>query len=140
MSDLIQRFKAARRVSTPICCVRTPDPAATMATLEAGLNGTAPPILLWDIARGLQWRNQEGLKVESENQKEAKKQQKKRLDRERTQYEEKETHLCALIGKNQKEIQALEVVVSEVEAKIEKLKVRFFSAGNSDNQNNYYDY
>ncbi len=65
---------------------------------------------------------QEGLKVESENQKEAKKQQKKRLDRERTQYEEKETHLCALIGKNQKEIQALEVVVSEVEAKIEKLK------------------
>ena len=61
MSSLVDRFRAARRVSTPLLTIRTADPAATMAMIERSLNGSAPPVLLWDLARGLQWRNDAGL-------------------------------------------------------------------------------
>ena len=63
MSDLLSKFKAARRVSTPLVAIRTSDPAATISVIEKSFNGSAPPVLLWDIARGIQWRNEEGLKA-----------------------------------------------------------------------------
>ncbi len=58
---LLDQFRAARRVSTPLVSVRTPDPAATMGLIERGLNGSESAVLLWDFARGLQWRNDAGL-------------------------------------------------------------------------------
>ncbi len=49
-------------MSTPLIAIRTPDPTETVEEIERGL-GSTPPILHWDIARGLQWRNDEGLKA-----------------------------------------------------------------------------
>ena len=60
MSNLISSFKAARRASTPLICIRTADPAATMREISASLNGSAPPILLWDIVNGLRGVNKKG--------------------------------------------------------------------------------
>jgi hypothetical protein len=56
-SQLVKYFKAARRVSTPLVCVRTPDPTATMAMLSAAVAPTAPRIV-WDCVRGPQGLNQ----------------------------------------------------------------------------------
>jgi hypothetical protein len=60
---LVASFKAARRASTPLVCIRTADPAATMREISANLNGTAPPILLWDIVKGLRGVNESGKKA-----------------------------------------------------------------------------
>lgn len=62
-TDLVTTFKAARLASTPLIAIRTPDAAATINTLKAGLNGEAPPMLAWDIVRGFQWLNAQGLAV-----------------------------------------------------------------------------
>jgi len=58
--DFLKTFKAARRVSTPLITILTPDPAATIATVAATLNGTAPPLLQWDAVRGLAGLNEAG--------------------------------------------------------------------------------
>lgn len=63
MSELLKLFRAARRVSCPLIAIKTPDPAATMATIINGFNGNAPAILAWDIARGIYWKNDEGMKT-----------------------------------------------------------------------------
>jgi hypothetical protein len=60
---LVASFKAARRASTPLVCIRTADPAATMREISANLNGTAPPILVWDIICGLRGVNESGKKA-----------------------------------------------------------------------------
>ena len=55
MQQFVQAFKAARRVSTPLVAVRTPDPASTIQTVLSTLNGSEQetPILRWDIMHGL---------------------------------------------------------------------------------------
>lgn len=60
---MLKLFRAARRVSTPLVCIKTSDPAATMATIIESFNGSAPAILAWDIARGIHWKNEEGMKA-----------------------------------------------------------------------------
>ena len=59
--DLLKLFRAARRVSTPLIAVRTPDPAQT----QRGITDAYPqdPVLSWDICRGCQWLNQPGFAV-----------------------------------------------------------------------------
>lgn len=57
---LISQFIAARRAATPLICIRTADPAATMLEIKQKLNGSAPPILLWDIVNGLRGDNKLG--------------------------------------------------------------------------------
>jgi hypothetical protein len=61
--NFLEQFKAARRVSTPLIAVRTPDPAATIAAISQQTNGD--PLLQWDIARGLIGLNEEGQKAAS---------------------------------------------------------------------------
>lgn len=56
---LAEQVKAARRVSTPIVAINTPDPAATIQELSAAINGSAPK-LEWDIVRSFQPINAEG--------------------------------------------------------------------------------
>jgi hypothetical protein len=53
-----EQFKAARRVSTPLIAVCTPDPAATVQSIAA-LVGTVP-MLAWDCVRGLVGLNEMG--------------------------------------------------------------------------------
>src|SRR5947208_10645557 len=62
MQEFIQAFKAARRVSTPLVGVRTPDPAGTIDIILSVLNGGAEetPVLHWDIMRGLAGVNNAG--------------------------------------------------------------------------------
>ncbi len=68
MSTIVNEIKNARRVSTPLVCVRTADPAGTMAAIKAdkfiyppaGKDAGLAPILVWDIARGLLADDREG--------------------------------------------------------------------------------
>ena len=56
-------FRAARRVGTPLVCVRTVDPTSAIELiLTRVLNGAAAttPIIEWDVLRGLQGRNDAG--------------------------------------------------------------------------------
>lgn len=61
MSTIINQIRNARRVSTPLACIRTADPAGTMAAVKAdkyfyhpsGKDLGMAGILVWDIARGL---------------------------------------------------------------------------------------
>lgn len=62
MKTLVEQFKAARRAATPLLAVETPDPAATIVTLVTALNGKNPPVLQWDIVRGLTPLNDAGKK------------------------------------------------------------------------------
>lgn len=52
MRELIDVVKAARRVSTPLLAIQTPDQQATMFALVKGLNGNAPKFA-WDVVRGI---------------------------------------------------------------------------------------
>lgn len=56
---LTEQVKAARRVSTPLIAVNTPDPAATIASLCDCLNGNSPK-LEWDVVRSFSPINTEG--------------------------------------------------------------------------------
>lgn len=60
-SELLQTFKSARRVSTPLIAVTSPDPAATIRAIGAVTNGS--PLVCWDIVRGLQGLNPAGRDV-----------------------------------------------------------------------------
>jgi len=56
--ELVKAFNAARRVSTPIVVVRTPDAASTIRIISANLSGSKEdvarvPVLYWDIMRGM---------------------------------------------------------------------------------------
>ena len=57
---MLKLFKAARRVSTPLIAIRTPDPAATMQVIVDGFNGSAPPCVVWDVCSGLRPINKAG--------------------------------------------------------------------------------
>jgi len=63
MMNMLQQFKAARRVSTPLLAVQTPDPAATIRTIMGSLNGDVTPVLAWDIVQALHARNEPGQAV-----------------------------------------------------------------------------
>jgi hypothetical protein len=56
--DLVQQIKAARRVSTPLIAVTTPDPAATVDMICDGLNGS--PKITWDVINGFRSRGEAG--------------------------------------------------------------------------------
>jgi hypothetical protein len=58
-SLLIQSFKAARRVSTPIVAIETPDAAATIIMLRRAMPEKTPT-LSWDCAKGLRGLNESG--------------------------------------------------------------------------------
>ncbi len=60
MQTMLQQFKAARRVATPLLGIKTTDPGATIAHLSEALNGHAPALLEWDVVRGLRGRNDSG--------------------------------------------------------------------------------
>lgn len=51
MLDVIEKFKKARVVSTPLLAISTPDPQALTAALAEAVSGKAPTIC-WDRARG----------------------------------------------------------------------------------------
>jgi hypothetical protein len=55
--DIIEAFRAARRVSVPLIAIATPDPAATMETLTKEI---AAPALCWDVVRGVRAVNDLG--------------------------------------------------------------------------------
>ena len=59
--NLLASFRAARRVSTPLMCIRTADPAATMRTISTSFNGDPPPILHWDTVAGIRGVNKPGV-------------------------------------------------------------------------------
>lgn len=58
-SQFAKQFKAARRVSTPLLAVTTPDPAEAMR-LMAALAGKDSAIFSWDIISGLRAANKLG--------------------------------------------------------------------------------
>jgi hypothetical protein len=61
--SLIQQFKAAYGKSVPLIVIQTADPAATVANIRSSMNGSAPPILLWDIVRGVRSLNDKGKEI-----------------------------------------------------------------------------
>jgi hypothetical protein len=62
---IIAQFKAARRVSTPLVAITTPDPAATIDAICGEINSNAPKIV-WDVCNGLSHRNSTGKAVIAE--------------------------------------------------------------------------
>jgi hypothetical protein len=58
-SAMVANFKAARRVSTPIVAIETPDPASTIAAIRKTLPDKTP-VMSWDCARGLVGLDQYG--------------------------------------------------------------------------------
>ena len=63
---LIKDFNAARRVSTPIIGVQTPDAAATIDNLTKAANGDTP-VLAHDLCRGIVGVNELGKRVAQQN-------------------------------------------------------------------------
>lgn len=53
-------FKAARRVSAPIVVWHTADQFAAVEAIRKSFNGNQPPLLAWDLSRGIQPLNPEG--------------------------------------------------------------------------------
>jgi hypothetical protein len=60
MRTLAEHFTALRNASTPLACIRSADPAATISCLRKSFNGDAPPLILWDIVRGIKAINKAG--------------------------------------------------------------------------------
>ena len=61
--DLIAQFRAARRASTPLFALSTPDPAASAARL-VNASAAETPILAWDCVRGSYALNEAGRAIE----------------------------------------------------------------------------
>ena len=59
MTMLIDRLKAARRVSAPLIAIETADAAATIKLVVEGLNGGTAAVV-WDVANGMLALNDEG--------------------------------------------------------------------------------
>ncbi|MEQ8786549.1 MAG: AAA family ATPase [Pirellulaceae bacterium] len=55
---ILDKLKAARRVSVPIVGISTPDPAATVELIVTGINGDSPK-LQWDSSAGMRPLNEE---------------------------------------------------------------------------------
>ncbi len=62
---LLQQFRNARRVSTPIVSISTPDPAATMRLICGGTDDA--PKISWDVVRGYVGLNESGENVLTQN-------------------------------------------------------------------------
>jgi len=60
--NLLEHFKAARRVGTPLIAIKTLDPELTMQTIcsMVNSNGTDVPIIQWDVVRGMRPRSDAG--------------------------------------------------------------------------------
>jgi hypothetical protein len=56
----VQQFRAARRVSTPIVNVRTPDPESSLKLIQSAVKNEETPLILWDTIRGLAALNDAG--------------------------------------------------------------------------------
>jgi hypothetical protein len=58
-SDFLHTLRAARRVSTPLICARTADPASALGLIQESLNGKAEsvPVTVWDVLSGLRPAN-----------------------------------------------------------------------------------
>jgi len=56
---LIDSLKSARRVSTPLVAIQTPDPVATIQRIAADVGGDAPKVQ-WDFCSGLTAVNPQG--------------------------------------------------------------------------------
>jgi len=54
-----EEIKLARRVSTPLIAVATPDQAGMTREIIESFNGTAPPIVIWDCANGMTAGNEQ---------------------------------------------------------------------------------
>ena len=63
MNTLLSAFKAARKVSTPLLAISTPDPAATIEAILSGFEDNPPAILQWDVVRGMAGLNAAGVKT-----------------------------------------------------------------------------
>lgn len=59
MTVLIERLKAARRVSAPLIAIETADAAATIKLVVEGLNGGTAAVV-WDVANGMLALNDQG--------------------------------------------------------------------------------
>jgi hypothetical protein len=58
--QFVNHFRAARRVSTPIVSVRTPDPESSLALIKSVVKSKDTPLVLWDTIRGLVALNDAG--------------------------------------------------------------------------------
>lgn len=68
MSDIGQQVRNARRVSTPIVAVNTPDPAATIKAICAAIEGAKEiPKAAWDVVQGIQGLNPPGEEFARDN-------------------------------------------------------------------------
>jgi ATPase family associated with various cellular activities (AAA) len=56
----VQHFRAARRVSTPILNVRTPDPESSLTLIKGVIQNQEIPLIVWDTIRGLVGLNEAG--------------------------------------------------------------------------------
>lgn len=56
----IDQFRAARRASTPIIGISTPDPASTIKLIQGCFLKEPPALLQWDIVRGVSAINEAG--------------------------------------------------------------------------------
>jgi len=65
-ASFAQAFHAARRVSTPLIAVRTPDPASAIQLILSTLKDDETPALHWDAVRGLAGANEAGQRHVSE--------------------------------------------------------------------------
>ncbi len=65
-ASFAQAFHAARRVSTPLVAVRTPDPASAIQLILSTLKDDETPALHWDAVRGLAGANEPGQRHASE--------------------------------------------------------------------------
>ena len=65
-ASFAQAFHAARRVSTPLIAVRTPDPASAIQLILSTLKDDETPALHWDAVRGLAGANEAGKRHASE--------------------------------------------------------------------------
>ena len=63
-----EAIKVARRVSTPLIAVTTPDQAGMTRSIVESFNGNAPAIVVWDLARGLCAGNEQGRDMMLEKQ------------------------------------------------------------------------
>ena len=59
-ASFAKAFHAARRVSTPLIAVRTPDPASAIQLILSTCKGEETPALHWDAVRGIVGLNEAG--------------------------------------------------------------------------------
>jgi hypothetical protein len=61
--SLVQQFKRAINVGTPLITITCFDPEATMAGIQKSMNGDGPALVQWDTVRGWRSRNEKGDKA-----------------------------------------------------------------------------